>query len=368
VEEEEKQDKKPSEVPITRPVRHTFFHSTPPHSALSLLLMMALGSVSRSTANPSYLSLLPPPNIDAFLTSVPSSSVRNGVLVLNSNSNSSSVSSATLHRQRSLFARFDLIFLIIMWAITLKTAWPALLYEWNRPPEANTSISSNITTNTNHDSYEKYRQQQLTSIGEIEEDNDNDMMSTLFTSNSNNSNSNSNNSNSNSSFEHMTPPPLISTIVMFLIPFLVAITVIMQLAPYWSVRWRVLTQYTAVPEHDIETARWVSVRTNRGKNQQICKVEKEGTEITIMFQMKKYFYHNHDETARKMGYGRGYFAPTTEPLELTIRHYRKWKGLSADDVFEAQGSYGNNFFDIPIPSFGELYYEHAIAPFFLAVR
>ncbi|KAI0079207.1 endoplasmic reticulum Ca-transporting P-type ATPase [Panus rudis PR-1116 ss-1] len=45
--------------------------------------------------------------------------------------------------------------------------------------------------------------------------------------------------------------------------------------------------------------------------------------------------------------------------------YREPKGLSSTEVTELTPLYGKNEFDIPIPSFGALFSEHATAPFFV---
>jgi len=50
----------------------------------------------------------------------------------------------------------------------------------------------------------------------------------------------------------------------------------------------------------------------------------------------------------------------------TLREYQQSKGFSTKSQLEhAEKDYGFNRFDIPIPSFKELFFEHAIAPFFV---
>lgn len=50
----------------------------------------------------------------------------------------------------------------------------------------------------------------------------------------------------------------------------------------------------------------------------------------------------------------------------TIGFFTKSKGLQTDDSIKAAvEKYGTNRFDIPIPSFQELFKEHLVAPFFV---
>lgn len=71
-----------------------------------------------------------------------------------------------------------------------------------------------------------------------------------------------------------------------------------------------------------------------------------------------------------------YVAKSASPLVFTVlpypssshpplATYHNPKGLRTDDVKEPDTLYGKNEFNIPIPSFTELFGEHATAPFFV---
>jgi len=61
-------------------------------------------------------------------------------------------------------------------------------------------------------------------------------------------------------------------------------------------------------------------------------------------------------------FGRLPYPCTTEP---PIATFLNPKGLSSADIPALENLYGNNEFNIPIPSFSELFSEHATAPFFV---
>lgn len=57
--------------------------------------------------------------------------------------------------------------------------------------------------------------------------------------------------------------------------------------------------------------------------------------------------------------------PYPSSANLPIETYRDPKGLKLDAVASTLSLYGKNEFDIPVPSFTELFGEHATAPFFV---
>src|SRR5690606_16574600 len=60
-----------------------------------------------------------------------------------------------------------------------------------------------------------------------------------------------------------------------------------------------------------------------------------------------------------------FFEKTLYPTRETMSYYKKLRGLSQQEVEKAIDNYGHNKFDIPIPTFLELFKEHALAPFFV---
>jgi len=96
----------------------------------------------------------------------------------------------------------------------------------------------------------------------------------------------------------------------------------------------------------------------------MCKIERETdgakTKYSFLFQKRRFIYS--PET--------GMFAPFTYILDRkekpTIGHFQQSKGLTTmAEVNDIQKHYGDNTFDIPVPTFTELFKEHAVAPFFI---
>lgn len=79
-------------------------------------------------------------------------------------------------------------------------------------------------------------------------------------------------------------------------------------------------------------------------------------EVYFVYQKRKYVWNVDKKQFEKISY------PTT----LAYAEYLEAKGLFASEVLESsKRRYGRNVFDIPMPSFWELYKEQALAPFFV---
>ncbi|ORZ16338.1 cation-transporting ATPase [Absidia repens] len=80
-------------------------------------------------------------------------------------------------------------------------------------------------------------------------------------------------------------------------------------------------------------------------------------EISFTFQQKKYIW---DEDKRQ-------FRMILYPSDLhpRVAIYQNTQGLDAKGIKEATETYGINKFEIPMPTFTELFKEHAVAPFFV---
>ena len=97
----------------------------------------------------------------------------------------------------------------------------------------------------------------------------------------------------------------------------------------------------------------------------ICKIDREFekgkvTRTSFLFQKRRFVYWPE----------KGQFAPLTYTLDAKqrprIQHFQNSKGLSTTAELETvHKHYGDNTFDIPVPSFTELWKEHAVAPFFI---
>ncbi|KAK3062219.1 putative cation-transporting ATPase 1, partial [Teratosphaeriaceae sp. CCFEE 6253] len=97
---------------------------------------------------------------------------------------------------------------------------------------------------------------------------------------------------------------------------------------------------------------------------EICEIKKDnvgGKENTsFLFQKRRFL----------LGPVKGTFSPLEfkmdEEPKPEVGMYQRSKGLQKRSVIERiQQHYGPNTFDIPVPSFTELFKEHAVAPFFV---
>ena len=91
----------------------------------------------------------------------------------------------------------------------------------------------------------------------------------------------------------------------------------------------------------------------------ICQ-SKGKKETSFLFQKRRFYYDPSKQNFAPLSY-----AIDTEPRPL-IRTFQESNGLtSAKRVKDTLQHYGTNTFDIPVPTFTELWKEHAVAPFFI---
>jgi manganese-transporting P-type ATPase len=131
----------------------------------------------------------------------------------------------------------------------------------------------------------------------------------------------------------------------------------------WSVD--VATAITTYSEKNVRNAKLIKVVpiANAGKAG-ICPLQREvidGKPIwSFSFQRRRFLY----DTAK------GSFRPLTYALDADTKPFLKTfqlsKGLvSGSEIKKLEQHYGDNAFDIPIPTFSELFKDHAVAPFFV---
>ncbi|KAL2120213.1 hypothetical protein VTJ04DRAFT_4239 [Mycothermus thermophilus] len=135
------------------------------------------------------------------------------------------------------------------------------------------------------------------------------------------------------------------------------------LCTHWSVNLNAL--FTAYKAKSVEDAVLIKVIpvANAGAAD-ICKLvrEKVGdkTNISFLFQKRRFLYNPETRS----------FAPLTYVLDSDpkplIGYFQKSRGIeSAEELQRLEQHYGTNTFDIPVPTFTELFKEHAVAPFFV---
>lgn len=135
------------------------------------------------------------------------------------------------------------------------------------------------------------------------------------------------------------------------------------LATFWNVNLQSL--FTTSGASSVQNAQLIKVLPieNAGAAE-ICKIIRENVGgnkiVSFLFQKRRFLYDAE----------RGSFAPLTyaldqEPKPL-LKEFQESKGLTArSEIAKMTQHYGTNTFDIPVPSFVELFKEHAVAPFFV---
>ncbi|KAL8711826.1 MAG: hypothetical protein Q9220_003770 [cf. Caloplaca sp. 1 TL-2023] len=131
----------------------------------------------------------------------------------------------------------------------------------------------------------------------------------------------------------------------------------------WNVNINAL--FTSTIATDVSSAKQIKVIpvANSG-SAEICHLIRDTVggkrNVSFLFQKRRFLYdHTHNS-----------FAPFTYDIDKSpkpqIRTFQASKGLnSAKEIERVQQHYGDNTFDIPVPTFSELWKEHAVAPFFV---
>ncbi|KAI1134787.1 hypothetical protein F5Y05DRAFT_397355 [Hypoxylon sp. FL0543] len=135
------------------------------------------------------------------------------------------------------------------------------------------------------------------------------------------------------------------------------------LSTNWSVNLKAL--FTARKAKNVEDAQLIKVIpvANAG-TADICELnrEKVGDKINLsfLFQKRRFLY----DPSKKS------FSPLTFEIDAEpkpkIGKFQKSKGITSQaELTRLEQYYGTNTFDIPVPTFTELFREHAVAPFFV---
>ncbi|KAJ2764347.1 putative cation-transporting ATPase 1, partial [Coemansia nantahalensis] len=136
------------------------------------------------------------------------------------------------------------------------------------------------------------------------------------------------------------------------------------LACQWSVNVRALL--TCLKVDDPYEAEMVKVLAAEHQGQSaMCEMafgvsvhDEARPQLSFTFQAQKYIYDDDKKI----------FQPVTYPADcgMPLGELQRATGLASETaVREALEAYGRNKFDIPIPTFADLFKEHAVAPFFV---
>ncbi|RGP61574.1 atpase [Fusarium sporotrichioides] len=135
------------------------------------------------------------------------------------------------------------------------------------------------------------------------------------------------------------------------------------LSTHWSVDLE--GKFTASKAKDVEDALLIKVIpiANAG-TAEICKLirDKAGGKLntSFLFQKRRFLYDTATKTFHTLKYD-----IDAEP-KPSIGHFQTSKGHQTQtELSRVEQHYGTNTFDIPVPTFTELFKEHAVAPFFV---
>lgn len=138
---------------------------------------------------------------------------------------------------------------------------------------------------------------------------------------------------------------------------LVSFHALVWLLPRWNLDLKVRFQYSKV--NSLREASHVLMKAKPSFGlSEISKIEKTPAQISFKYQKRKFLYNPKS----------GKFAPPkyfVDDENLSIKELKSIRGLPNDKIPSLQRHYGLNTFDIPVPTFMELFVEHMLAPFFV---
>jgi cation-transporting ATPase 13A1 len=144
---------------------------------------------------------------------------------------------------------------------------------------------------------------------------------------------------------------------------IITVQSLVWLSTHWSVHIR--ARFTASKVADVKDAEQIKVIpiANAGSGE-VCNIvrDKVGgqTNVSFLFQKRRFLYNP----------GTKSFSTLTFDIDAdpkpSVGSFQQSRGLQKEaDLSRLEYHYGMNIFDIPLPSFTELFKEHAVAPFFV---
>ncbi|KAI9663112.1 MAG: hypothetical protein M1821_008160 [Bathelium mastoideum] len=144
---------------------------------------------------------------------------------------------------------------------------------------------------------------------------------------------------------------------------IITIQALVWLMTKWNVNLKAL--FTSTNTRDIRSAQLIKVLPIANAGQpEICQLKRDSDagkqNVSFLFQKRRFLYDPE----------KGSFAPLTYAIDADpkpqLSAFQQSRGLTAPATIQnLQQHYGNNTFDIPVPTFLELFAEHAVAPFFV---
>lgn len=84
-------------------------------------------------------------------------------------------------------------------------------------------------------------------------------------------------------------------------------------------------------------------------------VHRHDGQVSISYLKKRFIYSEEHGTFQRLQFD----------IQSPLSKYLASTGLAAPEIAEQRRTFGENVYDIPLPTFGELFQEHAVAPFFV---
>ncbi|CAM9010855.1 unnamed protein product [Wickerhamomyces anomalus] len=134
---------------------------------------------------------------------------------------------------------------------------------------------------------------------------------------------------------------------------------LLLLMPNWNINIDALFNYSKVKSLDEASHILIVAAPNNGLGA-IAEISRDKypdeIQTSFVFQKRRFIYHHEDAS----------FTPPRFVVdqEPKLSEFQQSKGISGD-ISKLERLYGKNTFDIPIPTFWELFKEHATAPFFV---
>ncbi|KAI3645105.1 hypothetical protein MP228_011269 [Amoeboaphelidium protococcarum] len=146
-----------------------------------------------------------------------------------------------------------------------------------------------------------------------------------------------------------------------LVGFAVTVNVLLYLCCHWSVYLnsvlcyaRSMTVHSASHVYIQPLKNQMKTELVKLKSQRLYSSQKEQN-LYFEYQKKKFIYNQDKKRFESVQY----------PVNGPLSSYTNFSGLNQQQVKQCRAEYGLNEFDIPMPTFQELFKEHAVAPFFV---
>ncbi|KAL6928066.1 putative cation-transporting ATPase 1 [Hanseniaspora valbyensis] len=142
---------------------------------------------------------------------------------------------------------------------------------------------------------------------------------------------------------------------------ILSVNTLVYLMPEWNYNIKVAFKYTTVNSLADAEKIYIQPTENNGSDD-IVPIERDIVnglpQVSFLFQKKRFLLDDETKTT--------FTSPKFDIDEknVLISKYQKNTGLKGD-LSNSERLYGKNSFDIPIPTFLELFKEHAVSPFFV---